>query len=147
MADTAQAGRRGVARLLMVCAVLAGLFLMHGAPASAAEGCHGVMSAPGAAAAGPAAPMTSAGHGAMAHPGGEQAVEAGAPSAMYGAMCVSAPPRERVALPVNVLVAVVAVLAAALLAGRPVARGRSTRRGPPPPGGRGLLLQVCIART
>lgn len=34
-------GRRGIARLLTVCAVLFGLFLMHGSPASAAEGCHG----------------------------------------------------------------------------------------------------------
>ncbi|MGV9625726.1 hypothetical protein ACWDTB_03960, partial [Streptomyces sp. NPDC003487] len=38
------ASRRGIARLLAVCAVLFGLFLMHGAPATAAEGCHGAMS-------------------------------------------------------------------------------------------------------
>ncbi|MEU2686591.1 hypothetical protein ABZ654_22460 [Streptomyces hygroscopicus] len=37
------AGRRGIARLVAVCAVLLGLFLMHGAPATAAEGCHGGM--------------------------------------------------------------------------------------------------------
>ncbi|MER6924743.1 hypothetical protein ABT314_38445, partial [Streptomyces spiralis] len=39
-----RAVRRGIARLLAVCAVLFGLFLMHGAPATAAEGCHGAMS-------------------------------------------------------------------------------------------------------
>jgi len=41
--------RRGLARLLTACAVLVGLFLMHGAPATAAEGCHGAMPAPASA--------------------------------------------------------------------------------------------------
>jgi hypothetical protein len=129
----------------MLCAVLAGLFLMHGAPATAAEGCHGVMSAPMAVDA-PAALM-SAGHGAMAHPGSEQTVQVAAPASMHGAMCVSTLARERTSLPLNTLVAVIAVLTVAVLIGRQVARGRSGRRGPPPPGGRTLLLQVGIART
>lgn len=34
-------GRRDGARMLAVCAVPAGLFFMHGAPAGAAGGCHG----------------------------------------------------------------------------------------------------------
>jgi hypothetical protein len=145
VAGTRQVGRRGIARLLMVCAVLAGLFLMHGAPATAAEGCHGVMSAPTAMDNGPAAaPMASAAHGTMAHSGSEQA---GAPTTVHGAMCVSTPARERTPLPVNTLTAVVAVMAAAVLAGRAVVQGRPGRRGPPPAGGRSLLLQVGIART
>src|SRR5690606_18450570 len=37
------AGRRGSARLVAACVLLLGLFLMHGAPATAAEGCHGAM--------------------------------------------------------------------------------------------------------
>ncbi|MFI6564302.1 hypothetical protein [Streptomyces sp. NPDC050534] len=41
--DSARTDRRGTSRLLAVCAVLFGLFLMHGTPATAAEGCHGAM--------------------------------------------------------------------------------------------------------
>jgi hypothetical protein len=128
----------------MVCAVLAGLFLMHGAPATAAEGCHGAMAATTAMADDAVAGMAPAGHQAVVHPGG---VQAAAPSAgMHGDACVSTPPRDRNPLPVGGgLLAVVAVLAVALLVGRPPVVPR--RRGPPPPGGRGLLLQVCIART
>lgn len=37
----ARPGRGGAARLAVVVALLCGLFLMHGAPASAAGGCHG----------------------------------------------------------------------------------------------------------
>jgi hypothetical protein len=144
VAGTRRTGRRGIARLLMVCAVLAGLFLMHGAPASAAEGCHGAMSAPTTMGGGTTAGMQPAGHGAMAHPGG---VQAAAPSAMHGEVCVSTAARERAPLPGGGLLAVVAVLAAVFLVSRPAVRGRPGRGGRPPPGGRGLLLQVCIART
>ena len=163
VAGSRRIGRGGIARLLMVCAVLAGLFLMHGAPASAAEGCHGAspasmatpvsaaMTAPVPAGSEPgarAAVVTSAGHAAMAHPGDGQAVHAGAPATRHGATCLSTPARGRTALPANALaVLVVAALAAAGAAGRVAVRGRARRRGPPPPGGRGLLLQVSVART
>ncbi|MFI1963757.1 hypothetical protein ACH429_06420 [Streptomyces pathocidini] len=153
MAGIGQARRRGVARLLALCAVLLGLFLMHGAPAAAAEGCHGAMST--------AAPMPE-GHDSAAmistlpevvmsatsavagHPGAEHM---SGTSAMDGTTCVSTPARHRVPLPLGGLMAVVAVPAGSFLAGRHVALGRTGRRGPPPPGGRILLLQVCIART
>lgn len=143
MSDSRQAGSRGVARLLALCAVLFGLFLMHGAPATAAEGCHSAMSA--------TAPMpdrhdvtavTSA--LSMTHTGAQHASSA---SQMDGTMCVSTPARDRTPLPSADPMAVVALLAASLLAGRPLILGRTGRRGPPPPGGRNLLLQVCIART
>lgn len=153
VAGTGQARRRGIARLLALGAVLLGLFLMHGAPATAAEGCHGAMST--------AAPMPE-GHGsaamtstlpavvmsatsAVALPPGAERMSG--TSAMDGTMCVSTPARHRMPLPLGGLVAVVAVLAASIFASRPVALGRTGRRGPPPPGGRILLLQVCIART
>jgi hypothetical protein len=155
VAGTGQARRRGIARLLALCAVLFGLFLMHGAPATAAEGCHGAMPT--------AAPMPE-GHDSAAMTSTLPAVVMSATStmalhpdpgaehmsgtsAMDGTMCVSTPARHRMPLPLGGLVAVVAVLAVSLLAGRPVALGRTGRRGPPPPGGRILLLQVCIART
>ncbi|MER5651776.1 hypothetical protein ACIRRT_31330 [Streptomyces sp. NPDC102256] len=64
----------------------------------------------------------------------------------HGTTCVSTPVRDRTPLPTGSLPALVAVLAAALLA-RPVFLGPMGRRGPPPPGGRSLLLQVSVART
>lgn len=145
MAGTRQTGRRGIARLLMVCAVLAGLFLMHGSPAGAAEGCHGAMPAPAAMGEGTAAAMPPAGHESMTYPGGVQAT---APAAVHGTLCVSIGARERTPLPAGGPPAVVAVPAALLLVSlQPAVPGRSRRRGPPPPGGRLLLLQMCIART
>ncbi|MEV8128679.1 hypothetical protein AB0P07_32300 [Streptomyces sp. NPDC085944] len=134
MAGSGQQRRRGLARLLALCAVLFGLFLMHGAPATAAEGCHGAMSAP--------AGMHTA-TAPMAHPGVQQASGA---AVMDGTTCVSTPARDETRLTAPGLLAVVAVLAALFLAGR-LAPGRTRRRGPPPPGGRSLLFQVCIART
>ncbi|MFE7795113.1 hypothetical protein [Streptomyces sp. NPDC057460] len=152
MAGTGQERRRGIARLLALCAVLLGLFLMHGAPATAAEGCHGAMSAAPMPAGHDTAVMASAAR-AFVTPAPSPVVTqartqqvSGAP-AMDGAMCVSTPARDRIPLPTGGLLAVVAVLAATFLAGRPPALGRTGRRGPPPPGGRSLLLTVCIART
>jgi hypothetical protein len=146
LAGSGQVGRRGIARLLLVCAVLAGLFLMHGAPAGAAEGCHGAVPASAGMRQDPAAAMPAAAHGAMAHPGSERPQRFAAPSATHGVMCVSTPAKERTPLPAGALPTVVAGPATAVLVGRPVALGRSGRRGPPPPGGRTLLLQVGIAR-
>ncbi|MFE4253364.1 hypothetical protein ACFRU3_28390 [Streptomyces sp. NPDC056910] len=144
--STGQSGRRqSVARLLALCAVLVGLLLMHGAPANAAEGCHGAMSAPAALPAKHAGTaMASTSSSVMTHAAAQQA---SAMSAMGGTMCVSTPARDATTLPEASLMAVVAVLAVFPVLGRPVALGRTGRRGPPTPGGRNLLLQVCIART
>jgi hypothetical protein len=126
--------------MLVLGAVLAGLFLMHGAPASAAAGCHDAMTVT-AAAPGPAA--TGAGHSAMR---GEHdpARAADAMSAMNGESCVFTHARDRV-LPLLMALGLV------LLAIRGLTRRRTAVRGParrgPPFAGRKLLLQVCIART
>jgi hypothetical protein len=161
VAGNGQIGERGFARLLMVCAVLAGLFLMHGSPAAAAEGCHGALptALPGAAA--PMSMSMSMDEGttaaaaradsppAMPRPGtalAAPAVHAGAPSMAHGAMCVSTPARARFLLPAHTLLVAVAVLAVTALGGRAAGRARA-RRGQPPPGGRSLLLQVGVART
>ncbi|MFE6741454.1 hypothetical protein [Streptomyces tubercidicus] len=142
MTGTVQARGRDTARLLALCAVLLGLFLMHGAPATAAGGCHGVMSTPAGTHENPAAMQSAA--APMAHPGLQQA---SAPTPMDGTTCVSTPARDETPLAAPGLMAVVAVLAALFLAGRPLVPGRTGRHGPPPPGGRSLLLQMCIART
>ncbi|WP_406404989.1 hypothetical protein [Streptomyces sp. NBC_01643] len=151
MAGTGQERRRDIARLLALCAVLLGLFLMHGAPATAAEGCHGAMSAAPMPAGHDTAVMTSAARTFVTPVSSPVMTQARAQqvsgaSEMDGAMCVSTPARDRIPLPTGGLLAV-AVLAATFLAGRPLALGRTGRRGPPPPGGRSLLLTVCIART
>lgn len=143
---TSETSTRGVARLLAVCAVLLGLFLMHGAPASAADGCHGTMPQ--------AAPMAG-GHdhttmNSSPTPdasGDHPTVQAAPPTGMSGALCVATPAPERMPLPPPGLlaVAVMAVLAAAL--GGRLWAGASIRRRGPPGGGRDLLLRACIART
>ncbi|MGW7043649.1 hypothetical protein ACWGDT_13240 [Streptomyces avermitilis] len=147
-----------MARLLVLCAVLFGLFFMHGAPANAAEGCHGSMgmvvaegmghgedvrmdadalrpvevTAPGASAMAPSVPTA---HG-VAMPG------------MSGELCVSTPARDRTPLPATGLLAFLGLVA--LVAWHPTGRagvfGEPARRGPPICG-RHLLLQVCVART
>ncbi|WP_330279002.1 hypothetical protein OHO83_08245 [Streptomyces sp. NBC_00569] len=136
-------GRRGIARLLTVCAVLFGLFLMHGSPASAAEGCHGSMPAPAPVSVGhDGSSMTMAHAPATHHPG--PAVQA---AVMSGALCVAIPVHERIPVAAPGLLAVAAVtIAGAWTPAWLRALGGSGLRGPPT-GGRDLLLQVCIART
>jgi hypothetical protein len=147
VAGRRQVGGRGAARLLLACAVLAGLFLMHGSPFGAAEGCHGAAAAPAgmsvpAAAMAPKGPVTAA----HQHPG---SARAGVLPAVRGHLCVSTPARPRLVLPAGGPLLAVAAPAAVLLAFGRLLGGphRARRRGPPPPGGRPLLLQVCVART
>ncbi|MGW1546243.1 hypothetical protein [Streptomyces sp. NPDC002346] len=141
-----QPSERGSARLIAVCAVLLGLFLMHGAPATAAEGCHGAMpsvtvpmhdghAAPTMASTAPSTTAQSA-----------QAARAGDGSAMHGVQCVSTPAHERNPLPTAGLYAAGALPVAWFPAGLRAATGWTRRRGPPA-GGRDLLIQVCVART
>ncbi|MET8451992.1 hypothetical protein [Streptomyces sp. NPDC005209] len=147
--ESTRTGRRGIARLSAVCAVLLGLFLMHGAPATAAEGCHGA--APLMA----AAPMTD-GHdpagvttgASTAHTFGP-AVPAADTSGTAGTLCVSTPAHERSPLPAPGLLAVAGAGVAALwvLSRLRAAAADTTGRRGPPACGRQLLLQVCTART
>ncbi|MFE7168217.1 hypothetical protein [Streptomyces sp. NPDC057616] len=162
--DSAQAAKRGTARLLAVCAVLFGLFLMHGAPSTAAEGCHGAMGAAGGTTTGMAgtpmtgvanAPVAGGHHTAMASStppvvdaASGPTMRGAASSGMPGTLCVSTPAHDRIPLPASGLLAVTGALAVVLWgpAGLRAAAGGTGRRGPPT-GGRGLLLQVCVART
>jgi len=142
--------RPGMLRLLAVCALLFGLFAMHGLPASAADGCHTETSA--------AAAMPAMG-GGMAVPAADTAavhsgtVSAGAQlhagsQATTGSLCVTALGRDRIALPVLALLAVAALWTTA----GPVLRGSvaaflARRRRGPPIAGRSLLNRVCVSRT
>ncbi|WP_377267656.1 hypothetical protein [Peterkaempfera sp. SMS 1(5)a] len=150
-----EARRAARARRLAVCILLLGLFLMHGAPASAATGCHNIMSDPASVAVPPVHPgstmPTLAGAGrSLQHSSAASTVTAG-PSTpgMGGAVCLSTPARGGLPLPAPspVLVAfLVAVLGALSLASRPLGPSAPGLRAPPS-GGRALLLQVCVART
>lgn len=130
----------GTSRLLVLCAVLCGLFLMHGAPASAAEGCHDAM---GTSAATPMSTTIADGH--LAVRGGHEAAHvAAAVPATNGESCVFTHARDRV-LPLLMAWGLV-LLAIGVLAGHRTAVRGPARRGPPF-AGRDLLLQVCVART
>nr|BFD87094.1 hypothetical protein StreXyl84_64950 [Streptomyces sp. Xyl84] len=141
------ASRRGIARLVAVCALLFGLFLMHGAPATAAEGCHGAMPST-------TAPMPDGRTASARAPAQMQTAVHSAPAfqtanstGMHGELCLSTPAQERNPLPAPALLAV----AAALVAGWSLEAWRAgvsrVRRRGPPAGGRDLLTRVCIART
>ncbi|MET9450651.1 hypothetical protein [Streptomyces cinerochromogenes] len=139
-----RAGRRGIARLLAMCAVLFGLFLMHGSPVSAAGGCHGSTPAP-MPAGHDASLMTTAHTPAPYLPG--PALQAPGTAGMPGTLCVATVAHERVPLPVPGLLAVAAItVSAAWAPARLRAPGASGLRGPPT-GGRDHLLRACIART
>ncbi|MFD5726212.1 hypothetical protein ACFWMT_08920 [Streptomyces sp. NPDC058368] len=147
------AGGRGLRRLVAVCALLLGLFLMHGAPATAAEGCHGAVPSVAAhtpdghtaSAMAPAETRATSQTQATAH--SAPAFRAAASGGMSGERCLSTPAQERNPLPAPALLAAAAVLSAEWSsAARRAAIGRLRRRGPPT-GGRDLLTLVCIART
>ncbi|MFC1411538.1 hypothetical protein ACEZCY_19970 [Streptacidiphilus sp. N1-12] len=136
----------GPARLLAVLAVLVGMFLMHGAPITAMGDCHDAMSLtlPGAHPMAAAAPVA-------ARPAAQAQRPGGTVTGSQGTSCVSTATRDhltRPAAPAPLLAfAVLAGLSVLIGTGRFGAGPAARRRGPPPTGGRQLLLQVCIART
>lgn len=137
--------RRGLPRLLVLCAVLFGLFSMHGAPANAAVGCHGEVAVP-TTTPGSTGPMDMGPAATWAEHLGSRATAV--LTGPVGELCVSTPARDRLPLAAMGLLAglggVPPVVPA--LGGCRTALCGPKRRGPPL-GGRGLLLQVCIART
>ncbi|MEV6209474.1 hypothetical protein [Kitasatospora sp. NPDC051914] len=137
--------RPATARLLAVCTLLLGLFLMHGAPV-AAGGCHNGMTH-AVAAPGMASPH-------QAHAAGAATVDrrpSAAPTRATthsGAACLSTPAHGRVTLAAPPQVAVLALVLLAGTGALACAAGAAgLRRRGPPGGGRPLLLQVCVART
>ncbi|MGF1430778.1 hypothetical protein [Kitasatospora sp. LaBMicrA B282] len=143
--DGGQQRQAGIARLVALCAVLLGLFLMHGAPASAADGCHGAVGASASMTGGHAESVDPAKPAALA-PAGAAAQPAGVPHAA-GSPCVSTAARERTPLPpAGLLALAVLPVTGRVLGGLPAGAPLHRRRGPPG-SGRELLIRVCIART
>ncbi|MFJ2633446.1 hypothetical protein ACIO6U_16130 [Streptomyces sp. NPDC087422] len=148
---TAHAHRPRTPRLLAVCAVLLGLFFMHGAPASASEGCHGApMAMSMGTDMGIARMSTTAPVAATTHSTPHVRPQAPAPHVAKtgsGGTCWATPVRARAPLTgwAQVAFAVPPLLGAGLAASG-TAPSRDRRRAPPP-GGRAILLRVCVART
>ncbi|GAA1086645.1 hypothetical protein [Kitasatospora arboriphila] len=131
-------GRTTGARTAVLCALLLGLFLMHGSPASAADGCHtdrrtGVP----AVAAHP--------HGSAVRAAGGPAVRAPQPYGT-GGHCVSTQARGGAPLPAPGPAPLCGDGAAAGPDGPGAAPTAGESGRAPPDGGRGLLLKVCVAR-
>ncbi|MCW2912207.1 MAG: hypothetical protein JWN52_275 [Actinomycetia bacterium] len=152
MGRAARTMRRGRARVIVVVAVLAGLFFMHGT-ATGAVGCHDGASG--------AAPAAGAMHDEMntavvvAHPSSvaSQADWAGTDHVVsldshrwagHGQLCSANLPRA-VTAQTPAPGALVALLPVLLLLRRVNRRGARTRA--PPASGASLLLQLCISRT
>lgn len=132
---------RATARLLAVCAVLAGLFLMHGL---ASQGCPS-----GAGMA--TATMTHADHPMGFSPAPADRYQTAAMSPMHamaagnGELCNSTPPPQP-----STLLTLLMALAALTTAAAALGCSRWTiqvRRRPPPPTGSVLLTTLCVSRT
>ncbi|AUG78697.1 hypothetical protein CFP65_3924 [Kitasatospora sp. MMS16-BH015] len=128
--------RRALTRLYVLCAVLAGLFLMHGSPASAASGCHRTS----------AETVRSMPHHAMVADRSTEGPEAAPGEGGHGhagEVCLATPGRDGqpVATPGPAPITVPAALPA--LGGGAVVDGAEGSRAPP----EDLLLKVCVART
>jgi hypothetical protein len=140
MRSTASA--RAIARLLTVCAVLAGLFFMHGLPAQACSGGTGGMSAMTA--------TSTAGHqdgitlgAGSAH---REMVATVTAAAGHGTACVFTPaPRGLDALLALLLFAATVALASAQRL--PNFGGHRISHRAPPPIGATLLTALCVSRT
>ncbi|MBD0737326.1 hypothetical protein [Streptomyces sp. CBMA29] len=158
---TAPARRPRTPRLLAVCAVLLGLFFMHGAPASASEGCHGVavtmdldmdLARMSSAASVDATVSATVSVAVAATTRATPHVRPQAPASHVaktgsGGTCWATPVRARAPLTGWAQVAFALLpLAGAGLAASGTAPSRDRRRTPPP-GGRAISLRVCVART
>jgi hypothetical protein len=130
---------RAGARLLIVCAVLTGLFLMHGLPAQACTASSDM----------PATAMTTVeppGHSDQASPVLAQSEQVAAPHVVHGATCVFTPaPRGSDVFEALSLLAV-AVALMSLVGPGLGARFPRTHRAPPRTGSQ-LLTTLCVSRT
>ena len=143
---------RATARLVTVCAVLAGLFIMHGLPG---QGCPSSwaptseMAHPAPIAAVADGPTLAA--GAMAMPGRHPLTHSwsaiGA-DGQLGELCVATPPPSGWARLLALLLGVsVAGLAVALRPPTTAISPPSRRRRAPPQGGCTVLRYLCVSQT
>ncbi len=143
---------RATARLIAMCAVLAGLFAMHGLPA---QGCPGGVEASAPSMAHPVTVVTAADGLEMAagmavsasRPLAYAVAEAGADAGEAGVLCVSTPPSPGWAGLLALLLGVgVLGLASVLGLADRATRPRGQRRRAPPLAGSALLMNLCVSR-
>jgi hypothetical protein len=141
---------RVIARLLAVCAVLVGVFVMHGLPAQACPAGTGMsgsamMAAPMAAHGGESVLVAIPARSGMTH----VVVGARTDAAAHGGVCVfTLPPRGLAGLLALLLLAGVAVasLATLIRASFGGSRGWFSHRAPARAGPE-LLTTLCVSRT
>lgn len=140
---------------MLVFAVLAGLWVMHGMSGATDAGCHGApMPLPAAWQAMAAAPMPQSAP-AMASPGGAGSgvlrLAVAAMEQVHGELCLSGQPPQpgRDALALLALLALTAVDEAGRASTTAGLRQAATARRRAPPGAAGarLLAMVCVSRT
>ncbi|MFN2479336.1 MAG: DUF6153 family protein [Pseudonocardiaceae bacterium] len=141
---------RALARVVAVCAVLAGLFLMHGL---ATQECHGgagasasSMSTMPAATGGVVKPVEAMVHGSLNGSARHSTSTDGADAAPRGGLCVSTPPTLGLAGLLALLLAVGGLVLPSAVP-RPNRATPSTNHGRGPPlAGSALLMNLCVCR-
>lgn len=132
------------ARLVLVTAVLLGLFLMHGAPSMAAMGCHGALPAMAPVGSDPASMPAAESPITRSYAPVVQAAHLD--QAMSGTLCLSTAARGSDPLSAAGLLAVFPMAVTfSFPSGRAGMRLGVGRRGPPGRG-RQLLLEKCVQR-
>lgn len=141
---------RALARVVAVCAVLAGLFLMHGL---ATQECHGgagasVSSMPTmpAATGGMVTPVEAMVYASLSGSAVHSTSTDGADAGQRGGLCVSTPPTSGLAGLLALLLAVGGLVLANALP-RPSRATRSENHGRASPlAGSALLMNLCVCR-
>jgi hypothetical protein len=154
--NTSAPSARAAARVVAVCAVLAGLFLMHGL---VTQQCHGGAGTSASSMTHPAAAMPAAVGGTVnpvetmapaslnsssVHSPSTDGADADTPSGL----CVSTPPTSGL-IGLLALLLAIGVLVLASVVARPnlATCPRNHRRRAPPLAGSALLMNLCVSRT
>jgi hypothetical protein len=148
--NTIATSARALARVVAVCAVLVGLFLMHGL---ATQECHGDMKASAssmpsmsAATGGMVTPVQTMVHPPLNSSAVHSISTDGADAGVSGGLCVSRPPASGLAGLLALLLALGGLVLASAVP-RPNRATRSENYGRSPPlAGSALLMNLCVCR-
>lgn len=138
---------RALARVVAVCAVLAGLFLMHGL---ATQECHGgteaSMSSMSAVTGDMVTPVAAMVHQPLNRSAIHSGATGGATAVASSGLCVSTPPTSALAGLLALLLALGGLVLASAVP-RPNRATRLENHGRPPPlAGSALLTNLCVCR-
>jgi hypothetical protein len=154
--NTSSPSARATARAVAVCAVLTGLFFMHGL---ATQKCHGgagtsassmthPMATMPAAASGIVKPVKAMAHASLNSSSAHVTSTNGADASRSGGLCVSTPPTLDLARLLALLLAIGVLVPASDVARlNLVTHSRKHRPRAPPLAGSALLINLCVCRT